>query len=439
MTQWLRYLTPRHIGSQIAVLIVVSLAIANGVTATVFLLQPPPKTENTVAVLAGLAFTAKLLDAAPPQARADILRTARESLPTLIELDALPPTATDFGDIRPIHDLRAVLGDRFKVYVLRSDHDGPPGPPRVAIRLSDHQIIAAELPPPPSNRLPMLIGTVMFLAVVLTLLFLWVGRALTAPLARITDAAEQFSVDRLDAPLPERGPAEVRGLARALNDMRARIRAMVDDRTRMLAAIGHDLRTPITRLRLRAEEIEREPLQGQVIRDLDSMQYMVQSALSFLRDQSTGESQHVLVDLPSVIQVLCDDFADMGHPLSFSAPPHLYLHCDPDQITRATMNLVHNGLKYGSAVAVRIVSEPGAAIIEVEDNGPGIDEAERAKAVEPFYRGDSARGLGNGASFGLGLSIASTIVAAHKGKLELDDAKPHGLLARMILPLARPA
>lgn len=437
MKRLLQYLVPRHIGSQIAVLIVVSLAIANGVTATVFLLQPPPKTENTVGVLAGLAFTAKLLDAAPtPAARAEVLRSARDSLSTLVELEKLPGAAADVSAIRPVRDLKAVLGDRYKVYVIDPPNNGN-GPPRIAIELSDGQVIAADLPPPLSNPLPALIAIVLFLAVVLTLLFLWVGRALTAPLARITDAAEQFSVDRLDAPLPERGPAEVRGLARALNDMRGRIRSMVDDRTQMLAAIGHDLRTPITRLRLRAEEIEQEPLQGQVIRDLDTLQHLIHSALSFLREQSTGESRHVLVDLPSVVQVLCDDFSDMGHPLHFSGPPHLFINCDPDQITRAIVNLVDNALKFGATVRVRIEDRADAAIVEVEDDGPGIPAGARAQAIKPFYRGDAARGQTSGNSFGLGLSIASNIVEAHHGKLELGDAVPHGLLARLILPKSK--
>ncbi len=439
MKRLLRYLVPRRIGSQIAVLIVVSLAIANGVTATVFLLQAPPQPGHTVGVLAGLAFTAKLLDAATTrESRTEILRNAQESLSTLQELKELPPGSFDEPDIRPVRDLKAVLGDRFKVSVIHAATGSLRDPPRIAIRLSDGNIIAADLPPPP-DQIPMLIVTVVFLAVVLTLLFLWVGRALTAPLARITDAAEQFSVDRLDVPLPERGSAEVRGLARALNDMRGRIRSMVEDRTRMLAAIGHDLRTPITRLRLRAEEIQQQPLQGQVIRDLDTLLHMIQSALSFLREQSTGESKHVLTDLPSIVQALCDDFADMGHPLHYNGPSHLYIDCDPEQITRAIVNLIDNGLKFGTSVSVRVKDQVDTAIIEVEDDGPGIREADREKAVKPFYRGDAARGLRDNASFGLGLSIALSIVEAHHGKLELHDANPHGLLVRMVLPKTTPA
>jgi signal transduction histidine kinase len=431
--RFLYYLVLRHIGSQIAMLIVVSLAIANAVTIAVFLMRPPPSSENTIGVLAGLAFTAKLLDAAPPEARADVLRSAKESLSTLVELAELPPHAADVPDIRPVRDLKAVLGDNFKVFVISPQSEGP-RPLRIAIGLSDGRLIAADLPVRPPEGAVGLIITVLFLAVVLTLLFLWVGRALTAPLARITDAAEQFSVDRLDTPLPESGPTEVRGLARALNDMRWRIRSLVEDRTHMLAAIGHDLRTPITRLRLRAEEIEQKALQGQIIRDLDILQHLIHSALSFLREKSTSESKHVLVDLPSIVQVLCDGFADMGRPLQFSGPPHLFIHCDPDQVSRAIINLIDNGLKFGSSVSLRIEDLADTVVVEVADDGPGIPEGDREKAIKPFYRGDAARGQTDGSSFGLGLSIANSIIEAHHGKLELGDAAPHGLLARLILP-----
>jgi signal transduction histidine kinase len=439
MKRLLRYLVPRHIGTQIAVLIVTALVIANGVTATVFLLQAPPNSDNTVGVLAGLAFTARLLDAAPtPAARADVLRSAQESFPKLVELKALPPASSVEPTLRPVRDLKAVLGERFEVFVTPPANDAPNDPPRIAIRLLSGQIVAASLPQPP-NGMPALIATVVFLAVVLILLFLWVGRALTAPLARFTDAAEQFSVDRLDVSLPDRGPTEVRRLARALNGMHGRIRSMVEDRTRMLAAIGHDLRTPVTRLRLRAEQIEPKPVQLQVIRDLDSLQQMIQSALSFLREQSTGEGKKMLVDLPSVVQVICDDFSDMGRQLRFTSPPHLHIHCDPDQITRAIVNLIDNGLKFGSSVSVTIADHGDTASIDVEDDGPGISEADRSKVVKPFYRGDSARGLCDGASFGLGLSIAHSVVEAHHGKLELHNAVPQGLLARLILPKQAPA
>ncbi len=437
MNRLLDHLRPCHIGSQIAVLIVASLAIANIVTAGVFLLQAPPKPPSTVGTLAGLAFTAKLLAAAPDaKIRAEVLRNARASFSELSTLDALPPPSQRQTDSRPVADLKAVLGERFAVFEIPPAEQGWRKEPRIAVRLPDGGIIAATLPPLPT-QVPMLIGTVSFLAVVLTLLFLWVARALTAPLGRFADAAERFSADRSDVPLDERGPTEIRRLARALNEMRERIRTLIEDRTRMLAAIGHDLRTPITRLRLRAEEIEPLPLRGQVIRDLDTMQHMVQSALSFLREQSVAGNEPVRVDLPSVVQALCDDFADMGRKFSFQGPAHVYIDCDPDRLTRAIANLVDNGLKFGASVSVRLTEQDDDVLIDVEDDGPGISDDDKRKVIEPFYRGDAARSIGEHGSFGLGLSIARHVVETHHGRIELHDAKPHGLLVRLTIPRCR--
>ncbi len=294
------------------------------------------------------------------------------------------------------------------------------------------------MPPPPLRRSglpPALISALAFCACAITLLFLWAARTLTAPLARFADAAEQFTVGRSDAPLAEQGPLEIRRAAKALNGMRDRIRQMVESRTRMLAAISHDLRTPITRLRLRAEDIAPERLKQQVIRDLDAMAEMVHSALSFLRDQSTGPlvaARREKTDLPSLIQTLCDGHSDMGANVGFDGPAHLQITCDPEQLTRAISNLIDNGVKFGTAVTVTLAQAPdGNVVIDVADDGPGIAEAEREKVMEPFYRGDPARGL---AGSGLGLSIARSVAQAHGGTLTLHGRSPQGLIARLILP-----
>jgi signal transduction histidine kinase len=427
-------LVPRRIGSQIALLIVVSLVIAQVVTTAVFLLQAPTRPYILKATLAQIAFTARLLDHAPNDAaRAEVLRVAQRSFPELSALQDAPLSSSVMRDERLTRPLQDELGGRFSVLALRPSDNSHDTPPRVAVRLPRGGVIALTLPPPP-NRTPFLIGTVMFLAVALTLLFLWAARVLTAPLARFADAAERFSLDRSDASLTENGPIEIRRLARALNDMRERVRALVDDRTRTLASISHDLRTPITRLRLHAEEIQPTQLQIQVIRDLDTMRDMLQSALSFLRARNAVRNEYIRVDLPSIIQALCDDFADMGRICEFHGPFHLYIDCDPDQIGRAVSNLIDNGLKFGTAVSVRLIECSEEAWIEVSDDGPGIPATEWSKVTEPFYRGDTARALGDSGSFGLGLSIACSVMEAHQGRLEFEDADRCGLLARLVLP-----
>ncbi len=330
-------------------------------------------------------------------------------------------------------ELQAELGESATVVSIEPEEGGRQrAPHRFAVQLTDGNVITIALPPPP-NRLPALISTVSFLVVALILLFLWVARALTAPIANFVDAAERFSLDRTNEPVMERGPTEIRRLGTALNEMGKRIRSLVEDRTRMLAAVGHDLRTPITRLRLRAEDIEDKNLRTQIVRDLDAMQYMVQSALSFLREHTAAKSKQILVDLPSLLQTLCDDFVDMGHKFKLVSPAHLYIECDPDQITRAVVNLVDNALKYGRLVEVAITDQGESIFVDVGDDGPGIADTDKVKVLEPFYRVDAARRSEKG-SFGLGLSIVHTIVEAHQGRIELHDREPHGLLVRLVLP-----
>jgi signal transduction histidine kinase len=268
-----------------------------------------------------------------------------------------------------------------------------------------------------------------------TVLSWWAARQITAPLTRFADAAERFTTEAANAPLVESGPLEVRRATKALNDMQARVLKLVADRTRMLAAVSHDLRTPITRLRLRAEQIEKDELRMSILRDLATMQRLTHSALAFLRGQSEP-CVLAKTELPSLVQTACDGFADIGREVTYSGPPHLYVTCEPEQLLRAVENLVDNSLKFGNSVAVTVRQQGHVAAIEVRDDGPGIVNAEKVVVFEPFYRGDTARNLNNGESFGLGLSIAQNIVQRSGGRLELVDAAPTGLLARVLLPLA---
>ena len=434
MKRIFEFLTLRRISSQIAVLIVTSLLLAQTITAaTIFWLLPPPGFPPG-APWSRLASTARLLDATPtPAARATIAEAARTSFPELVIANEPPPHRHESPDDRLLRGIRADLGDRFNVFATGSPHQ--PGGVQIGVGLADGSVIIAPLPPPPRGfRLtPALLSALVFLAVAIALLSLWATRTLTAPLTRFADAAERFTVGRADEPLSEQGPAEIRRVAVALNEMRARVRRLVEDRTLMLAAVSHDLRTPITRLRLRAEEIEPERLKTHTIRDLETMQSMVASALSFLRDQAKS-SRQVRTDLPSLLQTVCDGFSDMGRDVTFSGPSHLTIDCDPDQITRALANLIDNGLKFGTAVTVRLrANEEASVAVEVQDDGPGIPDAEKTRAMEPFYRGDASRGLDGQDSFGLGLAIARSIAESHGGVLELLDAEPRGLVARLML------
>jgi signal transduction histidine kinase len=278
-------------------------------------------------------------------------------------------------------------------------------------------------------------SNLLFAVVVLTLLGLWAARGLTAPLSAFAKAAENFSLDGSAPPLPERGPEEIRSVAKALNRMRQRITALIDNRTKMLAAISHDLRTPITRMRLRSEFIEDEGHRSRMLHDLDQMRSMLESVLSFLRNDRKLESM-TLVDIASTLQLITDQFADMGYKVAYEGPEHAMTMARPDDLHRCVTNLVENAVRFGAEIKIRLLALPGTMTIEVEDDGPGISDARKEVMLEPFVRGDDARNMDeSSAGFGLGLSIARSIVLAHGGEFSLNDRQPNGLIVRIQLPV----
>ena len=327
----------------------------------------------------------------------------------------------------------AELGSNYRIFSLPHPEDTR----KVGIALPDGAMISAKLQPDERQR-PFWVGpwmaTLLFAAISLTLLGLWAARALTAPLSSFARAAESFSLNGAAAPLPERGPEEIRSVAKALNRMRERITTLIDDRTRMLAAISHDLRTPITRMRLRSEFIEDGAHRSHMLADLDQMRSMLESVLSFLRNDGKLESM-TLVDIVATLQLVADQFADMGHKVAYDGPEHAMATLRPDDLYRSITNLVENAVRFGAEATIRLRVLPDSVTIEIEDDGPGISDARKDAMLEPFVRGDDARNMDEKAGFGLGLSIARAIVLAHGGELLLKDRQPHGLIARIELPV----
>jgi signal transduction histidine kinase len=311
---------------------------------------------------------------------------------------------------------------------------GPTGQDRVWFYLPNELVLEATTGSPrvPSFVSGLLTSTVLFLIASVTLLGLWAGRALSSPLSAFARAAEEFSLKGSSAPLPESGPEEVRQVARALNRMRERITALMNDRTRMLAAISHDLRTPITRLRLRSEYIEDETQRTQTVRDLDQMQSMLESVLSLMRSESTARP--TLVDIAALLVMVCEQFSDVGHAVSYEGPDRATAMVRADEIIRAVTNLIDNATRYAGEVTVVLMVEEGGIVIDVCDDGPGIPDEKKAAVLEPFVRGEEARTMDESGGFGLGLSIARAIVTAHGGSMSLMDNLPTGLRARLLLP-----
>ncbi|GJE51783.1 Adaptive-response sensory-kinase SasA [Methylobacterium tardum] len=439
-------LRPTTIAGQIALLVVAGIAVAHVVATIAFLLLHEPQNPDELPGVAAsrLGTLARLLDAVDPAARPALLASGH-SLP-LIRVESwdgtVPPGAKPVPDLPVIHRLRNGAGRPVTITDLS---DGDPEQTRSPARLHigivtpAGAMLQATLPNDPlrTPKQGALIFTVVFLALTLALLSVWATRALTAPLKRLAGAAEAFGTRDDHVALPEAGPREVLAVSRALDRMRSRVRRLIDDRTQMLAAISHDLRTPITRLRLRAEFIEDDTARAATLRDLDQMNGLVETALSFVRDGQTRDTgSHSLVDLASVVQTVCDDFSDFGAPVSVGRSRHVLVQGRPEELQRAVTNLVDNAIKYGGRAEVHMDASERGVRVCVLDQGPGIPEAEREAMLQPFVRGDRARNLNEASGFGLGLSIVQAIVEAHNGRLTLENRREGGLCAAIELPLA---
>lgn len=214
--------------------------------------------------------------------------------------------------------------------------------------------------------------------------------------------------------------------------MQRRISTMVEARTRMLRGISHDLRTPLTRLRLRAERVGEDEIRSGLLTDIERIDRLLKESLGYLRDNHQREEPQ-RADLASALKTICDEFADMGHDIEYRGPARMVSTFKPLALTRAVTNLCENAIKFGRHVDVELRFDAAAAIIDVMDDGPGIPVEYRTRVLEPFFKVDAARGDANG-GFGLGLSIVVEIIEAHRGKLELLDRNPKGLIARLTLP-----
>jgi signal transduction histidine kinase len=430
------FLNLRGISGQIAALVVVSIIAIHLILTAIFFIhrpdQPDPSIDRGHNQLAALA---QLLGTAPaaerPQLLADIARAFPQmNVERIPPESAVAPAEIDSPELRGLHRR---LGNSYRLFSLAKGEDTG----KIGIALPDGAMISAKLLLDARQR-PFLIGTwmvtLLFAIVSVTLLGLWAARALTAPLSSFAKAAEDFSLNGAAAPLPERGPEEIRSVAKALNRMRERITTLIDDRTKMLAAISHDLRTPITRMRLRAEFIEDDTHRSRMLSDLEQMRSMLEAVLSFLRNDRKLEAM-TLVDIATTLQLVTDQFADMGHKVAYDGPEHAMATVRPDDLHRSVTNLVENAIRYGAQATIRLTVSPDTATIEVEDDGPGISDARKEVMLEPFVRGDDARNMDEASGFGLGLSIARAVVLAHHGALSLNDRQPHGLIVRIQLPV----
>jgi signal transduction histidine kinase len=430
---------PRHIAGQIAIVVITSIGLALTLLIVVVIMtRPEADLQNSSRTVDALLSVARLLDAtADPNSRSNILEASTAAFPELqIKIISAQDTLykNDRND-RFVQFLRQVLGPRFDISGVFADTADAR---KVVVDIVSQNGLAlrATLPafvPPAPPLTPIVTGTLVFVVASVFLLLLWATKALTAPLSQFANAAEQFGRNFEQQTLTEQGPEEIRKASRAFNKMGERIKRLVDDRTNMLAAISHDLRTPITRMRLRAEFVEDKTVRGDMIRDLEDLNEMVQSALAFIRD-SRVENAATRVDLPCLLQTICEQFAEMGQDVSYHGAQQMVVMARPDALQRAVTNLVENALKFGTKATIELQDLPdGNLAIDILDEGPGLADADPKELIRPFVRGDNARTQNQQSGFGLGLTIANSIIEAHGGKLTFRNRQPRGLSVRLTL------
>ena len=255
---------------------------------------------------------------------------------------------------------------------------------------------------------------------------------LSRPIRRFTEAVRRFGNDPRAAALPVAGPVELRETVRAFNAMQAKIQAFVSERTAMLAAISHDLRTPLTKIRLRGEFIEDDDQRARLFRDVDDMQAMVDSALAFFRDDLQDE-EVTTFDFPELLRTIADDYADQGHPVVYDGVDRLAHRGKPFALKRAFTNLVDNAVKYGRAPELELRCRGDAVEVAVRDSGPGIPATAFEEVFAPFYRLERSRNRATG-GVGLGLTSARSVIQGHGGSITLRNRESGGLELRVTLP-----
>lgn len=446
---------PDTIASRTLLVLLVGLTVSHALSAAMYLNDRPPVLNQVGGESIGerIAGIGRIIDNLPEAERLGAV--ARAAGPTLrITLSPENRVTENVGDDPLIQSLRHALTanlqepDTHKLHIGYLDAtktraaDGQEIDPAaraaktvlVSLELRDGGWLNFYIPVEPRyefwslrfglSMVVMIIAVVIFSAIVV--------HYLIGPLRLFVRAANRFGVDVDAPPLPEAGPREVREATHAFNNMQQRIHRMITNRTHMLAAISHDLRTPVTLLRLRAEFIENDEEREKTMATLSEMESMIAATLAFAREDAETEDSR-LVDLTALIGSICDDLEDAGQSVAFDPGPKVTYVCRPTALRRALANLIGNAVAYGDTAHVRLSDAPETVQIAIEDEGPGIPPDQIENVFEPFYRVEQSRSHSTG-GVGLGLSVARTVIQAHGGDVLLSNRPEGGLRATVRLP-----
>jgi signal transduction histidine kinase len=382
-----------------------------------------------LAASTGMGMHAELADTAdaPLEQRSELASRLAQRLDDGQRVESTATRATDCPTLRP----RLPRKDKNEV-------ERRPNCEALLITLKDGERLRMSMlpprPPPFEFHSDFFIYATLF-TLSIAILAAVVARMTMRPLKRLSHAAMALGNDIERPPLPERGATEIRQAAAAFNAMQSRIRHHIQQRSHILAAITHDLQTPLTRLRLRLEKVDDNELRDKLIGDLSAMQGMVKEGLDLARSMDSPESTQLL-DLDSLIDSVCTDATDAGQAVTVEGQTNVSLRARPLALRRCLTNLLDNAVKYGQYAHVTATRDGAFAVICIRDGGPGIPEAEWEKVFEPFYRLESSRSRQTGGT-GLGLTIARNIAEQHGGRIRFVNVPGGGLEVVLELPFQR--
>jgi signal transduction histidine kinase len=447
-------LLPRSLVGRLGLVLVVAVVVAQGIAVAIFISE----TSRVGRALARtqavdrMATLVRAIDAAPPSSRGDLIQAFESRLHhySASDMPLLAAAATGEQEQKIVQRLRRLTRNRAhdaRIALVERNRDvqdeegtvdllASPQALEMSVQLVDGTWLNDEAPLqrqmlPAVNVanawLYILAGSVTAMIVVVVFGVRWVTRPLTA----LADAADRVGRGEPVALLSVKGPYEVERTVTAFNVMQQRLSHFMNDRLAMLAAISHDLRTPMTAARLRAEMIDDIEVRDAIVRSLTEMQSITESTLSFARDETSSEEPHA-IDLASLVEAVADDLAGAGAQITIVGHDHAPYRCRPALLRRALTNLISNAIKYGKRAKITLRLANGHARILIDDEGPGLPQDQLERVFEPFVRIDQSRSSETG-GVGLGLSIARTIIRAHGGEVTLMNL-PGGLRAEVALP-----
>ena len=456
----MRRLLPRSLIGQIALVMALALLAAQAINFGVLFAERQRASHFQIEVPPMARFVSLLqrLAATPPEGRAALVsERSRRGRFALAADSAIPAQASDPRIAQRLRDQAEESG------VALSDARGATRdeaeiPQRIRDQLSPEELAHAEerirhmqtlflsarladgswlnarmitARPNPWIAVQAAGSTLLIYALILAAM-IWIAVRLGRPLRDLTAAAEGFGGPGATPRVEPRGPEDVRRAIHAFNAMSARVSAMFDEKDRMLGAIGHDLRTPLASLRIRAESVEPEAERARMVATIEEMTAMLDDTLALARSGRAAENLRP-IDISALADTVVEEFRALGQDVTFEEGPRQTAAVQPNLLRRAVRNLVDNAVKYGGSADVAVRATPRGIAVEIADRGPGIPEAEIGSVQEPFVRLETSRNRETGGS-GLGLALARGAAQAHGGALELENRAGGGLVARILLP-----